>query len=531
MMQNSVSEHDDGNAGPKRPQSMMMGGRGGGGPRRPQSMANLGGRGGRGKGRGRGSGQRQPSIRPAPAGPYENGSDDGNLSDEDAPPTSRLDSAPASYPAPKKPQSILRNSSHHAGGLRQPARKASRVNVDGSVTTAVSSDSMDDLESPTGGPLLDRTPSMLGSRHNRSQRPGYGDSRSGSLGGSFAVRDPWASFRKPAERPQLSKYASTRSVLTADLEFENEPKWKTFLRYVRLLPPHKDEKPIKKRIRIFTWVAMVLDFLAALVSITTYDGVSFCCGEPVLSIAGDINWTLAVRITTYIYMILIFAEIVPVLRNGVPFNLLNPFIGFLITFAVFFDDRILEAVVMWIIEGSAVACEFFVYRLRLKVHVEREERLAKTEEELAEIKQTKRKIIRKLKERKLEEDLSDEASFGEKSFHDETTDSEEQMPDLSQVRETRLLRERRLLRQTQSEDCRHLRYHFIGVAFNVALVAITLMLICCIGRSGGLCVRDMIAPNVFKTDQLERCYDCQGTTGVCEICRPDGTSHCYYPYF
>jgi len=487
-------------------------------------------------------------MRPAPVGgmppyesPYENGSEDG-LSDDDAPPMSRHESAPPSYRAPSKPQSILRSSSHHASGgalrgsgSRQPGRKSSRVNLDGSVTTAFSSDSMDDLELAAGGggggdnprPLLDRTPSMIGSLHNRSERPGFSDSRSGgSFAGSFAIRDPWASFK----RPTLSKFASTRSVLTADMEFEDEPTWKMFLRYIRILPPHKDEKPIKKKIRIFTWVAMVLDFLAALVSITTYDGVSMCCGVPVLSIAGNINWTLAVRITTYIYMILIFAEIVPVLRNGVPFNLLNPFIGFLITFAVFFDDRILEAVVMWLIEASAVACEFFVYRLRIQAHRQRDERLAKTESELQDIRQTKRKIIKKMKEKR-DGDTDDEASFGEKSFHDETTDSEEPMADVSQVRETRLLRERRLLRQTQSEDLRHLRYHFIGVAVNVSLVGMTLMLIFCIGRSGGLCVRDMVAPNVFKTDQLERCFDCQGMEGVCEVCREDGTSHCYYPYF
>ena len=565
--QSMTAMSSSGHVGTKGPQSTRMGmsdhgnrhpppGGRGGNTNRPMSMANLGGgRGGKGRGgRGLPPTGRQPSIRKSGGmggdlpfeSPYES---DDNLSDDAPPPKSRRESAPppSSYRAPNKPQSILRTSSHHdsvRGGIlgnsshrtngyprQQPSsRKIFRSKFDGSISsgsmhfTDSGEDDSDDDRDGSPRKLLDRTPSMIGSMHSRGGRPSLADTRSG---GSFAMRDAWQSFR----RPTLSKYTSARSVLTFDMEFEDEPNWKQFLRYIRILPPHKDEKPIKRRIRIFTWVAMFLDFLAALVSITTYDGVSMCCGEPVLSIAGDINWTLAVRITTYLYMILIFAEIVPVLRGGFPFNLLNPFVGFCITFAVFFDDRILEAVIMWLIEASAVACEFFVYRLRVRVHSQREARLQETEEELKAIKQSKRKLLSQLKSGKSSDDSSDEDSFAGGSFHDETTDSDDPMPDVSQVRETRLLRERRLLRQTQSEDRRHLRYHFIGVAVNGSLAGIALMLICSIGRSGGLCVRDMVAPNVFKNDQLERCYDCQGTTGVCEVCREDGTSHCYYPYF
>jgi type IV secretory pathway VirB2 component (pilin) len=41
-----------------------------------------------------------------------------------------------------------------------------------------------------------------------------------------------------------------------------------------------------------------------------------------LFVNGD--WKKAIQIVTYIYMVLIFAEIIPVVRRGLPFNLLNP---------------------------------------------------------------------------------------------------------------------------------------------------------------------------------------------------------------
>ena len=69
--------------------------------------------------------------------------------------------------------------------------------------------------------------------------------------------------------------------------------------------------------------------------------------------------------TTYVYLVLIFAEIIPIFCKGISFHLVNPVIAFLITFAVFFNDSVLEAAFMWVIEAMlAITCEFLVYRFQ-----------------------------------------------------------------------------------------------------------------------------------------------------------------------
>lgn len=519
------SVHPPGIAGQRAP----MGGRG---------MSFARGR-GRGRGRsfaarGRGRGRQAMSMKHVSGG---------RASMRPPPPLSRNESA--------NPTSILRSSSHH--------RPSTRINPDGSLST-VPVTSKSSFEEDNGvdeeRPIIDRLPSTLrmggtsthsATANSPSGLGGLGASaRFGGLAqmksmGKSALGSMGTSFRN---KTTLSQFASTRSILTNDQEFLDDPAWKRFLRYIRILPPNHDEKPIKRNIRLMTWAALFCDFLAALVSITTYNGVTYCCDQPILNIAGDIDWHLAIRITTYVYLVMIFAEILPVIREGFPFNLLNPLVGFLITFAVFFDDRILEAVIMWIIEVSAVTCEFAVYRLKIRLFNQREERLRGTDDDLKELKRLRRKRkLQRAKEANGEDDSSDEesseSSFAKdtmSSFHDESQFSEEslkteQYVDLSNRRELRLMRDRRILRQTQSEEQRHLRYHFFGVAFNVFLVSISLTVILCIGRSGGLCIRDMEPPNVFKNNQLEKCFDCKETNGECEVCRDDGTSHCYYPYY
>jgi hypothetical protein len=237
-------------------------------------------------------------------------------------------------------------------------------------------------------------------------------------------------------------------------------------------------------------------------------------------------------------MALIFVEIVPVMRDAFPLNLLNPFVGFLITFAMFFDDRITIAVIMWVIEFVTVMCELAVYRLKLKWHAHREARLNKAEVELLALKKERRR--RKMSNSS--HSLDSEITLDDGSFHDESemmkskgiyAEAEARPADISQIRETRLLRERRLLRQAQKEDTVHLRYHFFGVAFNVGLVCISLLMITMIGRSGGLCIVDMETPNIFTRNQFENCFQCQGSHGKCERCNEDGDggSHCYYPYY
>jgi hypothetical protein len=533
-------------------------------------------------GAGRGSApKRNPSVRP-PArlstssmiNTSASASDSGDSLDP--PPPSRRDSAPpkppksgaTSFRAPPKPQSILRNSSHgissgssHGGSSHERKSTQSRspsitrVNPDGSVTVStIASSSVHPQAIPEDAdldlndmdpsfvdpyPAVNMTPEMRESYHTRSEtsvRSPKSKSMDESSGHSQSTR----SFRKFS----LSQYQSTRSVMTLDREpdFEDDNHVQKALRYLRILPPHRDEKPIKRNIRIMTWVSLLCDMLAAFVSIGTYDGTAHCCGHPILSIAGKFDWDLTIRITTYVYVFLIFAEILPVVLEGIPFNLLNPFIGFLITFAVFFDDRILEAVIMWIIEATAVFLEVACYRLKLRQHKERDERLAQCERDLkpfSDSRKARKKMkqsVRELSMRKSNQSNDDESSsesgdsFGNDSFKDEDL---EEPQDLSQVRELKLLRERRVLRQTQKEHSRTLHYHMVGVAVNVSLVGIAFLLIVCIGRSGGLCILDMQPPNVFKTGQLDKCFDCKGVDGVCDtqVCRDDGTSQCYYPYY
>jgi hypothetical protein len=327
---------------------------------------------------------------------------------------------------------------------------------------------------------------------------------------------------------------SMRSLLTIDMEFEEEPRWKQILRYLRIMAPHPDEKPIKKKIRLLIWLSLILDFMTGLVSIANYDQVTYCCGQPILNIAGDINWDLAIQVVIYLYMVIILLEIIPVLREGFPFNLLNPFVGFLITFAMFFKDRIWQAVAMWIIEGSAVLCEFLVYRLKLKWHNQRQERLEKTEKDLVALRR-ERKRRRLTGSTHSLDSASSDLSFEDKSFHDESAGGSSEdfarPKDVSQIRETRLLRERRLLRQAQSEHTKKLRYELGGVSFNIVLALISLIMIIAIARSGGLCIVDMKTPNIFKGGQIDRCYKCKGTEGSCQMCGDDGSSHCYYPYY
>jgi hypothetical protein len=568
-------------------------------PLRPQSTNKLYGRGGYPQnGGGRGSApKRNPTVRP-PARPASMINMSGSL---DPPPPSRRDSsppkkpmpgsadpsnpkAPASYRAPSRPQSILRNSNHggfssgsnHGGSLHGGSnhggssheRKSiqsrispnvTRVNPDGTVTVstipalsthpqAIPEDAdlhLDDMDpnfvepyprTVNMHPTVNMTPDMRDSYHTRSSNPSTRSPKNNSMDESSHSQTS-----RSIRQFSLSRYQSSRSIMTADREpqFLDDNRVQKALRYIRILPPHVDEKPIKRNIRIMTWVSLICDMLAAFVSIGTYDGTAHCCDVPILNIAGEFNWDLAIRITTYVYVALIFAEILPVVLDGIPFNLLNPFLGFLITFAVFFDDRILEAVVMWIIEATAVLLEVICYRLKLRQHKERDERHKQCEIELKPFSDTRRarkKTSQSTREMELNDSNDDDSSesgdsFGNDSFKDEEESQLEEPQDLSQVRELKLLRERRVLRQSQKEHAKILHYHMIGVAVNVSFVCIAFLLIVTIGRSGGLCILDMEAPNVFSTGQLEKCSDCKGIDGVCEICNDDGTSQCYYAYY
>jgi hypothetical protein len=190
-------------------------------------------------------------------------------------------------------------------------------------------------------------------------------------------------------------FMSNRSQMSIDSKegFDDDPKWKAALRYVHLLPPHREETKLTKKIRIFTWLSMSLDFIAALVGLVQYSGSTLCCGKPIFDVLMDIDWDVLFRVVTVLYLCMIFCEIVPVVKNGIPFNIVNPAIGLIITFGMFFDDSIAEAVAMWVIEALAIFFEFMVYRVNARQYFETSFKLSQVDEELEALKLKRKQFI------------------------------------------------------------------------------------------------------------------------------------------
>lgn len=190
-------------------------------------------------------------------------------------------------------------------------------------------------------------------------------------------------------------YQSNRSQMSIDAKesFEDDPKWKVPLRYLHLLPPYKGESKLHRKIRIFTWISMLLDFIAAMVAVIQYSGSTMCCGEQLFDTLMNINWDALFRVVTVMYMCMIFAEIVPVIKNGIPFNIVNPAIGLLITFGMFFDDEIAEAVLMWVIEALAIFFEFMVYRVNARIYFETTFKLSQVDEEIEALKKKRKQYV------------------------------------------------------------------------------------------------------------------------------------------
>ena len=240
-------------------------------------------------------------------------------------------------------RSILRNSTH--GGGRQPpsslarqpsvrARFTDDVTPRNSAAVAVSSpgdasieaadlddDSVIEIEQikfndePMGDASSDTASKPRAPRPGMYSRPGMASSRSGLTKSKSLMDLSGHSYKSSLDLMSLDK---------TEL-WPNDPTWKKTLRYIRILPPHPQERPERRWIRIYIWVALLLDFIAALVSLMQYNGVTTCCGEPMFSLLFlNINWTQLIRIVTYLYMVLIFAEVIPVVRGGMPFNLVNP---------------------------------------------------------------------------------------------------------------------------------------------------------------------------------------------------------------
>jgi len=194
------------------------------------------------------------------------------------------------YRAPSRPKSILRNSSHH-GMLHG----SSHHRNDRSIATS---------SSHSSSQYNPRRVSMdlnAGSRHSTRSYNKY-DPHS-SFGSeidssdvesddeddsSFALEDSGKKSQKQVPRTVVRGYSRTlsglgtnsshhglsylkstgqsaRSLLTIERsEYQNENRFLRGLRYIHFLAPHPNEDPIKKKIRIVTWIALFLDFLNAL---------------------------------------------------------------------------------------------------------------------------------------------------------------------------------------------------------------------------------------------------------------------------
>ncbi|KAG7339779.1 hypothetical protein IV203_025458 [Nitzschia inconspicua] len=312
-------------------------------------------------------------------------------------------------------------------------------------------------------------------------------------------------------------FSSSSTVLTRTEEphFEDDPFWKRSLRFLRLLPPSPHERLVDRKIRILLWASLVLDFINAVVAITTFSEVTMCCGKPIWSMGGGANWPKAMTIISYIYIFGIFVEIVPVVRDsGIPWNILNPLFGFLLTFAVFFDDSRAEAISMWIIETISVAFDFVVYRLKRKKRMEKEELLDTINEKLEPFFASNRK--------------ANGFKGMDVSFHEAAIAAMEENT-VADHREIKLLRERRQLRHFLTEEQKYLNYHLAGIVFNSGLMFITMIFIIAMLSTGGMCVYDDKLPNPFSQNQLGLCSSCRGVAGQCAICTATITQ-CYFPY-
>jgi hypothetical protein len=305
-----------------------------------------------------------------------------------------------------------------------------------------------------------------------------------------------------------------------------------------------------------------------IVAIITYGGeTTQCCKRSILSAFDgnkDYNWEITILIVTSLYMFLIFLEVVPVMRDAFPFNLLNPFIGFLITFAVFFSDSITEAAIMWVVEMLAVVCEAIIYRLRKQKFANNKVQLKNTKKEIEKLRKIKRRVKNQFDNgggriltrgdsaAQFAIDFNDSSSFAEdSSFFDDvetqhnsvdahTVASRTALTSVSNIgtaRETRLLRDRRQLIHSQAEGERDLRIHFFGVSVNIFLVGFSLVMIITIAKNGGMCIEGLRFGNIFANNQLEKCFKCDGEE-VCEKCVWSDAaetiateeSQCYYPY-
>jgi hypothetical protein len=288
------------------------------------------------------------------------------------------------------------------------------------------------------------------------------------------------------------------------VKFPNDTWWQKCLRHFRILPPVPNEGRTQRRVRFLIWSTLILDFLVAIVSIATFGGsITTCCKQATMASIPGIDWNLLMNVISYIYLVGIFLEIHPVVREGpIPWNLLNPIFGSTLSFAVFVDDSKAEAIALWIMELGSVILEILTY-LKLKKLYKREERRI------------------------------DKLSATIKSECRKNPDVKKSGGDF---RKNALLRDRRNLRIEHSNSTKKLQYHFVGVTVNFTLLCLTLLLMIMVARGGGMCLVGGEGLDLFSPDQRARCSLCaEGSNGwkdKCAICMDNGDpNQCFYPYF
>jgi len=292
--------------------------------------------------------------------------------------------------------------------------------------------------------------------------------------------------------------------------FPDDKWWQSCLRYFRVLPPHPNEGRTRRIVRRLIWATLIFDCLVAIVTIATYSGtVTMCCNQVTMASIPTIDWNTFIKVVSYIYLVGIFLEIHPVVREGpIPWNLLNPIFGSLLSFAVFVDDSKAEAIGIWILEITSVVLEGITYR-KLKTLYQREERRLKKVD----------------------------------SFLKSDQSSSNQHRKGGQYKKNAYLRERRILRIEHAQNKSKLRYHFVGVTVNFVLVGLTLLLMVLVARGRGMCLVAGEGLDLFHPDQRSRCFECldksDGWNKRCEVCE-DGPHEdvtlndpiqCFYPYF
>jgi len=219
---------------------------------------------------------------------------------------------------------------------------------------------------------------------------------------------------------------------------------------------------------------------------------------------------------------------------------------------------------MWTVEALAVGCEVFNYQLRIQLFGKHKTQLEQTKKEIQKLRRIKRKVkdryehgqvlVRAGSDDVLTIDLEGEDFDGDESLLGEDMEMQKSnadiatatghsthttMSDIGNIRETRLLRERRHLMNSQAEDERDLHYHLVGVSINVFLVILSLLMIVIIAKNGGMCIKGMQFGNIFKNDQLEKCFkykECENPGDCEEYCPRNengdltAEAQCYYPY-